>query len=83
MKKLSIKAEQEYEIRIDVKWRDEIALLMQGRNKVAFITSSSFSPDLGELLNFDSEVHQFAVPDGEAGKTFSTVKSIWDGCGCV
>lgn len=83
MKKLSIKAEQEYEIRIDVKWRDEIALLMQGRNKVAFITSSSFSPDLGELLNFDSEVHQFAVPDGEAGKTFSTVKSIWDWLGAA
>ena len=83
MKKLSIKAEQEYEIRIDVKWRDEIALLMQGRNKVAFITSSSFSPDLGELLNFDSEVHQFTVPDGEAGKTFSTVKSIWDWLGAA
>jgi 3-dehydroquinate synthase len=83
LKKLSIKAEQEYEIRIDVKWRDEIALLMQGRNKVAFITSSSFSPDLGELLNFDSEVHQFAVPDGEAGKTFSTVKSIWDWLGAA
>jgi 3-dehydroquinate synthase len=56
---------------------------MQGRNKVAFITSSSFSPDLGELLNFDSEVHQFAVPDGEAGKTFSTVKSIWDWLGAA
>jgi 3-dehydroquinate synthase len=83
LKKLSIKAEQEYEIRIDVKWRDEIALLMQGRNKVAFITSSSFSPDLGELLNFDSEVHQFTVPDGEAGKTFSTVKSIWDWLGAA
>jgi 3-dehydroquinate synthase len=83
LKKLSIKAEQEYEIRIDVKWRDEIALLMQGRNKVAFITSSSFSPDLGELLNFDSEVHQFAVPDGEAGKTFSTANLIWDWLGAA
>ncbi len=83
MKKLSIKAEQEYEIRIDVKWRDEIAVLMQGRNKVAFITSSSFSPDLGELLNFDSEIHQFTVPDGEAGKTFSTVNLIWDRLGAA
>ncbi len=83
MKKLSIKAEQEYEIRIDVKWRDEIAVLMQGRNKVAFITSSSFSPDLGELLNFDSEIHQFTVPDGEAGKTLSTVNLIWDWLGAA
>ena len=56
---------------------------MQGRNKVAFITSSSFSPDLGELLNFDSEIHQFTVPDGEAGKTFSTVNLIWDRLGAA
>ena len=56
---------------------------MQGRNKVAFITSSSFSPDLGELLNFDSEIHQFTVPDGEAGKTLSTVNLIWDWLGAA
>ena len=83
MKKLSIRADHEYEIQIDVDWREEIALLMQGRTKTAFITSSSFSPDLGDLLNLESEVHQFKVPDGEAGKTFATLNSIWNWLGAA
>jgi len=56
---------------------------MKGRSKTAFITSSSFSPDLGDLLNLDSEVHQFTVPDGEAGKSFQTLNSIWDWLGAA
>ena len=83
MKTLSIKADQEYEIRIDVRWREEIAVLMQGRTKTAFITSTAFSPDLKELLNLESEVHHFKVPDGEAGKTFTTLNSIWDWLGAA
>ena len=83
MKKLSIRADHEYEIQIDVDWREEIALLMQGHTKTAFITSSSFSPDLGDLLNLESEVHQFKVPDGEAGKTFATLNSIWNWLGAA
>ena len=83
MKKLSINAEHEYQVTIDSKWKEEISALMQGRNKTAFITSSSFSPDLGELMNLESEVHQFKVPDGEAGKTFTTLNSIWDWLGAA
>ena len=83
MKRLSVRAEHEYEIRIDVRWKEEIAVLMQGRTKTAIITSSSFSPDLGELLSLESEVHQFKVPDGEAGKTFTTLNSIWDWLGAA
>ncbi|MSY61523.1 MAG: 3-dehydroquinate synthase [Actinobacteria bacterium] len=83
MRKLSIRADHVYEIQIDVHWREEIALLMQGRTKTAFITSSSFSPDLGDLLNLESEVHQFKVPDGEDGKTFATLNSIWNWLGAA
>ncbi len=83
MKKIVVNAENPYEIKIDVKWKDEVAALMQGRSKTAFITSSSFSPDLGELLSLDSDVHQFSVPDGEEGKTFPTLNSIWDWLGAA
>jgi 3-dehydroquinate synthase len=83
LKKLSIKADRDYEIKIDVKWKEEISVLMQGRSKTAFITSSSFSPDLGDLLKLESEVHQFKVPDGEAGKTFTTLNTIWDWLGAA
>lgn len=83
MKQLFISAEHEYEIRIDSNWQDEIAVLMQGRSKTAFITSSSFSPDLGKLTGLESDAHQFTVPDGEAGKTFETLISLWDWLGAA
>lgn len=83
MKSIIVRAEHEYEIMIDVDWKKEVASLMEGRNKTAIITSSSFSPDLTELLQLDSDVHHFSVPDGEAGKTFSTVTALWDWLGAA
>jgi 3-dehydroquinate synthase len=83
MKNITVRAEREYEIKIDVPWKKEVALLMEGRSRTAIITSSSFSPDLTELLQLDSDVHHFSVPDGEAGKTFSTVTALWDWLGAA
>jgi 3-dehydroquinate synthase len=83
VKSIIVRAEHEYEIMIDVDWKKEVASLMEGRNKTAIITSSSFSPDLTELLQLDSDVHHFSVPDGEAGKTFSTVTALWDWLGAA
>ena len=83
MKNITVRAEREYEIKINVQWKKEVALLMEGRNRTAIITSSSFSPDLAELLQLDSDVHHFSVPDGEAGKSFSTVTAFWDWLGAA
>ena len=83
MKSIIVRAEREYEIKIDVDWKKEVSSLMEGRNRTAIITSSSFSPDLAELLQLDSDVHHFTVPDGEAGKTFSTVTRLWDWLGAA
>lgn len=83
MKSIVVRAEREYEIKIDVDWKKEVSSLMEGRNRTAIITSSSFSPDLTELLQLDSDVHHFTVPDSEAGKTFSTVTTLWDWLGAA
>ena len=83
MKSINVGAEREYEIKIDVDWKKEVSSLMEGRNRTAIITSASFSPDLAELLQLDSDVHHFTVPDGEAGKTFSTVTTLWDWLGAA
>jgi len=83
VKSIIVRAEREYEIKIDVDWKKEVSSLMEGRNRTAIITSSSFSPDLTELLQLDSDVHHFTVPDGEAGKTFSTVTRLWDWLGAA
>ena len=78
MKRITVRAEREYEIKIDVDWKKEVTSFMEGRNRTAIITSTSFSPDMTELLQLGSDVHHFTVPDGEAGKTFSTVTTLWD-----
>ena len=83
MKTLLVKAEREYVIKIGVNWQDEVAQLIQGRNKTAIITSAGFSPDLSGLLHLDSDVHHFTVPDGEAGKSFSTLTTLWDWLGAA
>jgi len=83
VKSIVVRAEREYEIKIDVDWKKEVSSLMEGRNRTAIITSSSFSPDLTELLQLDSDVHHFTVPDSEAGKTFSTVTTLWDWLGAA
>lgn len=83
MKSIIVRAEREYEIKIDVDWKKEVSSLMEGRKRTAIITSSSFSPDLAELLQLDSDVHHFTVPDGEAGKTFSTLTTLWDWLGAA
>jgi 3-dehydroquinate synthase len=83
MKKLKVTAEHEYEIKIDVQWKEEVASLMKGRNKTAIITSSSFTPDLGQLQSLESEVHIFRTPDGEAGKSFESLSSLWDWLGAA
>uniref|UniRef100_UPI00404ACFC7 3-dehydroquinate synthase n=1 Tax=Candidatus Planktophila sp. TaxID=2175601 RepID=UPI00404ACFC7 len=83
MKSIIVRAEREYEIKIDVDWKKEVSSLMEGRDRTAIITTSSFSPNLTELLQLDSDVHHFTVPDGEAGKTFSTVTMLWDWLGAA
>jgi 3-dehydroquinate synthase len=83
MKTLTVRAEHVYDIKIGLEWRDEIASLMKGRNKTAIITSENFSPDLESLVNLDSEVHLFKIPDGESGKTFATLSTLWDWLGAA
>ena len=83
MRKVNVKAEREYEVSIDVEWIDEISNLMQGRSRTAIITSAGFTPDLTQLLQLDSDVHHFTVPDGEDGKSFSTLTKLWDWLGAA
>ena len=83
MRKVNVKAEREYQVSIDVQWIGEISNLMRGRNRTAIITSAGFTPDLTQLLELDSDVHHFTVPDGEDGKSFSTLTKLWDWLGAA
>ena len=45
--------------------------------------SESYPPELAELRNLDSELHVFQVPDGEDGKSISTLTKIWNWLGAA
>ena len=83
MKKISISAERDYSVTIGGSWAHEVRELCSERTRVAIITSKSFSPDLTSLNNVDAELHLFQVPDGEEGKSISTLTNLWNWLGAA
>jgi 3-dehydroquinate synthase len=57
--------------------------MCDGRTRVAVIVSETYSPDLAELKNLDSDLHIFQVPDGEDGKSVSTLITLWNWLGAA
>jgi 3-dehydroquinate synthase len=83
MKKISVAAERDYSISIGGAWANEVGELCNGRSRVAVITSKSFSPDISPLNAVDAELHIFQVPDGEEGKSISTLTNLWNWLGAA
>lgn len=82
MKKIvQVIAEREYDVVVDCDWRNELRQLAAGRSRVAIVVSSSFRSHIGDLPSLDAEVHFFEIPDGEAGKTASTLETLWNSLG--
>jgi 3-dehydroquinate synthase len=83
MKKISVAAERDYSVSIGVAWVNEVVALCNGRSRVAVLTSQSFTPDLSLLNSVDAELHLFQVPDGEEGKSISTLTKLWNWLGAA
>jgi 3-dehydroquinate synthase len=83
MKKILVTAEREYSVSIGASWIKEVRELCSGRTRVAVITSKSFTPDLTPLNDVDTELHLFQVPDGEEGKSISTLTNLWNWLGAA
>ena len=78
---ITVNAERSYEVTLTNSWREDLASICEARTRVAVIVSETYSPELTEIMSFDSELHVFQVPDGEDGKSISTLTKVWNWLG--
>jgi 3-dehydroquinate synthase len=83
MSTIEVSAEHSYGILIDVDWKSELASLLVGRTRAAFIVSEEMQSRLGEIDSGDTEIFTFPIPDGEAGKTSTTLLQLWNWLGAA
>ena len=83
MTSILVNAERSYSVILTSSWKKELPQLMQGRTRVAVIVSESFKPDLSGLLDLESEIHVFDVPDGEEAKNVATLNKLWNWLGAA
>jgi len=83
MNTVKVSAERDYEVVIGCDWSSTLIERIKNRTRVAVIVSTNFSPDLTPLKNLDCEFHLFEVPDGEEGKSSSTLLNLWNWLGAA
>lgn len=83
MKVVPVRAEREYEVRIDVDYRKELLSLAGTRDKVAVIFSESMKGQVNGITLGDAEVFYFPVSDSEAAKSTQTLLQLWDWLGAA
>jgi 3-dehydroquinate synthase len=83
MSEIKVSAERDYTVELSNSWRDSLTENVQGRARVALIVSEPLASRIQGLDLGNAEVFSFAIPDGEAGKSSSTLIKIWDWLGAA
>ena len=83
MSEIRVSAERDYTVQLSNSWRDSLTENVQGRARVALIVSEPLASRIQDLDLGSSELFTFAIPDGEAGKSSSTLIKIWDWLGAA
>ena len=83
MKIVSVRAEREYDVCIDVNYREELLSLSKTRDKVAVIFSENMKEQVNGFALGDAEVFYFPVSDSEAAKSTQTLLQLWDWLGAA
>lgn len=83
MSEIKISAERDYLVHLSHSWKDSLTESVQGRNRVALIVSEPLAARIHGLDLGSAEVFTFTIPDGEAGKSSSTLIKIWDWLGAA
>ena len=81
MKSISVIADRNYEIVIDIDWQKAIEPYLTNRGQVAVIVSEAMRDRIVNLTVTDAQIHIFTVPDSEAGKSFATYQKVLDWLG--
>jgi len=83
MTSILVVAERTYSVTLTSSWISDTVNLCENRARVAVVVSKKFYPDLSSLKEIDSEVHVFEVPDGEDGKSITTLTNLWNWLGAA
>ena len=83
MKSISVTADRDYEVVIDIDWQKAIEPYLTNRGQVAVIVSEAMRDRIVNLPVTDAQIHIFTVPDSEAGKSFATYQKVLDWLGAA
>ena len=83
MSEIKVSAERDYTVDLSNSWRSSLIDSVHGRARVAIIVSESLTSRVQNLDLGNAEVFTFSIPDGEAGKSSSTLLMIWDWLGAA
>lgn len=83
MKTIKVVAERSYDILIDAAWKAELAKVISGRTRAALIVSEAMRDRVSDIESGDAEIFIFAIPDGEGGKSSSTLLQVWNWLGAA
>jgi 3-dehydroquinate synthase len=83
MNSISVSADRNYEVLIDLNWQKAIEPYFVNRGQIAVIVSEAMADRIVDLPETDAQVHIFTVPDSEAGKSFATYQKLLDWLGAA
>ena len=83
MNTISVTADRNYEVVIDIDWQKAIEPYLPNRGQVAVIVSEAMRDRIVNLPVTDAQIHIFTVPDSEAGKSFATYQKVLDWLGAA
>ena len=83
MKSISVTADRDYEVVIDIDWLRGIEPYLVNRGQIAVIVSENMRDRIANLPVTDAQIHIFTVPDSEAGKSFATYQKVLDWLGAA
>ncbi len=83
MNVISVSADREYEVVIDIDWQKALEPHLVNRGQVAVIVSEAMRDRIIGLPETEAQIHIFTVPDSEAGKSFETYQKVLDWLGAA
>ena len=83
MNEIIVNSERSYSVVLDTDFTKEVIAAANGRERIAIIHSDSMKAHIPTFTGIDAEFFYFGIPDGEAGKSFTTVQRLWDWLGAA
>ncbi|MEN9687842.1 MAG: hypothetical protein RL381_854 [Actinomycetota bacterium] len=83
MKSIHVNAENNYEVLIDVDFKDQLISLSAHRERVAIFFSEKMHEKIPQFSSGAAEFFYFPIPDGEDGKSSKVLQNAWNWLGAA